>query len=446
MTTPRSKFATALLAATLLVPALAFAADTPAAPAAPAKPAAPAAMAQAAPTVNSCMDCHRKEEPRLAAPTKHFESDIHFQRGFSCVDCHGGDPKDPDITAMDPDKGYIGKPTRAEIPLMCTKCHADPVFMKRFRPEPYVFSMAEFKSSVHGRKLFEGDKKVATCTSCHGVHGILAHKDPNSPVYKTNVPRTCATCHNAEYMAGRKIPTNQFSDYQKSVHGRALLEKGDLSAPACNDCHGNHGAVPPNTRDISTVCGNCHGREGELFASSKVSERLQVEHKRGCVTCHGNHGVQRPTDAMIGFDAGGVCGQCHESGSAGDKASMKIVAEFHGLKDRIQTSDSLLTYAGRLGMPTDKGRESLKQAQDMVVNSRAAMHSFDGKQILGGIAEGAGNADKALDYARHALKDWRTRRVGMGASVIAIVALILLLSLKIRQVDRDSNAPDPNQP
>jgi predicted CXXCH cytochrome family protein len=433
---PLARRSLALLAAAAFafVSACAGAAERPAA----AAPATPAVA-----TTNQCLECHRKEkEDRLVAPTRGFDHDVHAQRGLGCVGCHGGDPNDPDITGMDPDKGYVGKPGRKEIAALCEKCHADAAYMKRFNPQPYVFSVAEFLTSVHAKKMAAGDLKAATCINCHGVHPILSPRDPNAPVYAKNVPATCAHCHNAEYMKGRSLPTNQYELYQHSVHGEALLVKGDLSAPACNDCHGNHGAVPPNTRDISIVCGNCHGREGELFAGSKVSRSLELEGKRGCVTCHGNHGVRVPTDAMIGNAGEGVCGKCHDPGSAGDKASAVIVPGFNDLRTRIATADSLLRLAEVLGMPTEKSREFLKQATDQVVSTRVTLHSFDSKQIQAAIGEGDGFARQAVAAGQRALKDWRTRRVGMGWSVVAIAMVIVLLVLKIRQVERNVSTPD----
>ena len=434
--------AVALAFAALSVGAAAVRAQgSPAASAAQPAIAKPAAKPAAAikpepPAVNTCLDCHRKEkEVRLSGPTVHILDDIHFKRGLTCVSCHGGDQTDPDITAMDPDKGYIGKPKKAEIAELCARCHADAAFMKRYNPQPYIFSVAEFRTSVHCKKISEGDTKVATCTNCHGVHGILAHTDPASPVYHKNVPSTCAQCHNADYMKGRTVPTNQYTLYQQSVHGIALLQKGDMSAPACNNCHGNHGAVPPNTRDISRVCGNCHGREGELFEASKVKEILELEGKRGCVTCHGNHGVQRPTDAMVGLSGDGVCGRCHEHGSAGEKAAATIVPAFQGLKSRIAHADSLLNRVESLGMPTAKGRDLLRQADDQVTVARATLHSFDAKQIMAVVASGTGLANQAVDAGEFALRDWHQRRVGMALSLIAIVILMSLLMLKIRSLE-----------
>jgi hypothetical protein len=437
----------AALAWSAPAPAPAKATPTQAAPAqaAPMTPAAAVARASSHSqvVVNACLDCHRKEkEARLSAPTVHFAEDVHAKFGFTCVACHGGDATDPDISGMDPDKGYIGKPGKAQIAEVCAKCHADAAFMKRYNPQPYIFSIAEFRTSVHCKKIAEGDTKVATCTNCHGVHGILPHTDPASPVYHANVPATCAHCHNAEYMKGRTVPTNQYALWKDSVHGVALLQKNDMSAPACNNCHGNHGAVPPNTRDISRVCGNCHGREGELFEASKLREVLELEGKRGCVTCHSNHDVKQPTDAMIGLEGEGVCGRCHEHGSAGEQAAARIVPAFHALKGRIAEADSLLSRVEQLGMPASKARELLKQANDQVMNARATLHSFDSKQIMGVVAEARGYADQAVNAGNFALADWHQRRVGMGLSLIAILLVITLLLLKIRQIEQPTR---PNE-
>ena len=386
---------------------------------------------------NTCYDCHRQlDDPRLSGPTRNFPQDIHVTHGLGCEACHGGNPKDPEMSAMDPDRGFKGAPARKDIAERCASCHANAEYMKRFNPQPYIFSMAEFRTSVHCKKIAEGDQKVATCTNCHGVHGILPPRDPRSPVYHANVPFTCAKCHNAEYMKGRTVPTNQLALWKESVHGKALLEKGDMSAPACNNCHGNHGAVPPKTRNISVVCGNCHGREGELFARSKVAETLEFEGKRGCVTCHSNHGIQPPTDAMVGLSGDGVCGRCHAPDSPGARAAAAIVPRFHAFKAGIAQADSLIGLADQLGMETASGREALKQANDALVGLRATLHSFSPAPIEAGLTEGEAIVARAESQARGALRDWRNRRIGMALSVVVILALIGLLVARIRQTER----------
>ncbi len=408
-----------------------------------ARGAAPGAADTAAATrtgpsaKNTCFDCHSQlDDSRLSGPTKDFPQDIHATHGLGCVGCHGGNPNDPEMTAMDPDKGFKGAPARKDIAELCASCHANAAYMKRFNPQPYIFSMAEFRTSVHCKKIAEGDLKVATCTNCHGVHGILPPRDPRSPVNHRNVPFTCAKCHNAEYMKGRTVPTNQLALWRESVHGVALLVKGDMSAPACNNCHGNHGAVPPKTRDISVVCGNCHGREGELFAKSKVAETLEFEGKRGCVTCHSNHGIRPPTDAMVGLEGEGVCGRCHTAGSPGARAAAELVPRFHTFKSHLARADSLLGVADRLGVETAPGHEALKQANDALVGLRATIHSFSLPPIEAALAEGEGLASRAESHAREGLRDWRNRRAGMALSLVVILALMALLIARIRQVER----------
>lgn len=426
-----------LVARDHLAPVASAAADSTASAPASAVPAGSAASGAVPRPKDTCFDCHRQlDDPRLSAPTRDFAQDIHAVRDLGCAGCHGGNPRDPEMTAMDPEKGFKPAPAKKDIAEMCASCHANAPYMKHFNPQPYIFSMAEFRTSVHCKLIQEGDPKVATCTNCHGVHGILAPRDPRSPVHPTNVAFTCNKCHNAEYMKGRTVRTGQLELWRTSVHGQALLEKGELSAPACNDCHGNHGARPPDTRDISLVCANCHGREGELFAQSKVKATLEFEGKRGCVTCHDNHAVKRPTDAMIGLGGEGVCGRCHASDSPGARAAAVIVPAFHGFKAEIAHADSLLAVADRLGMETESGRELLKQANDQLVGLRAAIHSFSLEPIQAALTAGSGLAGRAEAEARATLRDWRNRRLGMALSLVVIVALIALLLARIRGLER----------
>ena len=95
--------------------------------------------------------------------------------------------------------------------------------------------------------------------SCHGAHGIQPVKDSRSPVSTRRVAETCNKCHgDAALMAGYKLPSDVYAKWKKSVHYAARTEKGDLSAPTCNSCHGNHGAAPPEVGSVVNVCGTCH--------------------------------------------------------------------------------------------------------------------------------------------------------------------------------------------
>ncbi len=298
----------------------------------------------------SCIHCHGGElfDEAGRAKVTHFNTDVHSQVGLSCQDCHGGNP-DPklgdDIAgAMDPNfkpNPYIGAPKRTAIPDFCGRCHSSAAYMNRYNPAARVDMVTEYWTSHHGQQLKRGIDDVATCIDCHSVHNIRRKGNPESPVYPTHVAETCSRCHSDPkrmHANGRNLPVDQFARWRTSVHANAMLVKGDLTAPTCNDCHGNHGATPPGVASIAFVCGQCHVREMELFrASPKAAgwERhndllaaapdgkcgtchedgrsaLQLTQFNGCVICHSNHGITRPTVAMLGNQPDTPCAFCHE--------------------------------------------------------------------------------------------------------------------------------------
>lgn len=253
---------------------------------------------------SSCIACHAQMGDDLAEPTVRFGNDVHAEAGLGCESCHGGDPShdfDEDAeAAMNPAKGFEPAPGRLEIAAFCARCHSDATFMKRYNPQARVDQLAEYLTSVHGQKNAAGDPVPAVCTDCHGVHGIRPVTSPDSPVYATNVPNTCAHCHSdAAMMAPYGIPTNQLETYLRSMHAAALIERGDTAAPACNDCHGNHGAAPPGVRSVANVCGQCHGRESTLFQASFKKELFEATEVAECTVCHDHHRIRHPTPELF---------------------------------------------------------------------------------------------------------------------------------------------------
>lgn len=160
-----------------------------------------------------CTDCHGVHniqgvgEPHLMARqpatcgrchdqiyAKYKES-IHGQMALKgdpnsplCVDCHGEHKIIP--------PGEAGSSIYYQnIPRTCATCHARPDIMKKYGiPADRISTFIE---SLHGIALGYGVKGVATCVSCHGAHDILPASDPRSPIYPTNLARTCGQngCH-----------------------------------------------------------------------------------------------------------------------------------------------------------------------------------------------------------------------------------------------------------
>jgi hypothetical protein len=306
---------------------------------------------------SSCIGCHGNEEyfdGELLEIVQLWRGGVHAESELGCHDCHGGNP-DPALAedadaAMDPDyrpNPYRGVPDRGGIPSFCGRCHSDPDFMKRYNPGARVDQEREYWTSQHGRALRGGDGRVATCIDCHDTHGVLRADSPQSPVYPKQVADTCGSCHSdPERMAGsrlpdgRPLPIDQQARWRRSVHARSMYERDDLSAPTCNDCHGNHGATPPGFESVAFVCGQCHGREAALFRASAKQDGL-LDHNEllvdagdeacaacheppepaaavsgvyaftECATCHGNHAVIRPSVALLEPLPATPCAFCH---------------------------------------------------------------------------------------------------------------------------------------
>ena len=388
---------------------------------------------------SSCIDCHIKlDDPRLSAPAKLFENDVHRGRGLSCNDCHGGDPNaDTSEAAKDPRKGYLGKPRTVDIPAYCGKCHSDANLMKRFNPSLRVDQEKEYYTSVHGQLLRTGEQKVATCISCHTVHGIRAVSDPLSSVYPLNVADTCAKCHgNAEYMSAFKIPSDQVTKFKTSVHAKALYQKQDLSAPTCNDCHGNHGAAPPGIASVANVCGQCHARQADLFQASPHKAAFDQQGLAECVTCHSNHDIAVPTDQLIGTQQGALCVNCHSSGDKGFVAAGQMRSRIDELIVSIDKSNDILSLAERKGMEVSKPKFELKGATDALTHARVLIHASSTDEVEKVVGPGLNVANKGYQAGLDALAELSFRRKGLAVSLVFILFLALLVYLKIRQIER----------
>jgi len=387
---------------------------------------------------SSCIECHVKlNDPRLSNPAKLFDNDIHRGRGLSCNDCHGGDPNaDTSEAAKDPSKGYLGKPRTLDIPAYCGKCHSDANLMKKFNPSLRVDQENEYYTSVHGRLLKAGEQKVATCISCHTVHGIRAVSDPLSSVYPLNVADTCAKCHgNADYMRAFKIPSDQVTKFKTSVHAKALYNKQDLSAPTCNDCHGNHGAAPPGIASVANVCGQCHARQADLFQTSPHKAAFDQKGLAECIACHSNHDIATPSDQMIGSQQGALCVNCHTNGDKGITAAAHMRTRIDELIASINKSSEILSVAERKGMEVSKPKFDLKGATDALTHARVLIHSSSTSEVDKVVAPGLEVAGKGYQAGLDALAELSFRRKGLAVSLVFILFLALLVYLKIRQIE-----------
>lgn len=387
-------------------------------------------------TVDECLACHRDlETPQLSEPANAWSVDVHLEVGLTCTGCHGGDAVATDKVVAH--QGLFARPPRARIPGMCGRCHSNQEFMRRYDPDIRIDQVETYYTSRHGELLAKGDPRVATCVDCHGTHGIERPTSVNSPVYAANVPETCGTCHaDEERMSHYDIPTDQLREYKTSIHWSVLEDKGDLSAPVCNDCHGNHGAVPPGHSSVGRVCGECHFQIGEYYAAGPHEEAFNGIDRPGCATCHGNHAIQQVDDELLGLGERSTCAAagCHTDADEGGRTAAEMLVLVDSLNEARTRADSILKAAEHAGMPVDQPLFQLTQAQNAIVSARAIMHSVNIDSMRAKIEEGLETASDSYVAGVSAFEELRVRRTGLAASALVILMLIVGLLIKIREL------------
>lgn len=275
----------------------------------------------------NCATCH--EEP-AAGVGRSVHAAVPQAAGgpVQCVSCHG--PPHRMRPASDP-----ASPTnKLNVATTCAQCHGDTV--ARGSPRgPAVAGM--FADSIHARALTR-TTVAPTCSDCHQAHEIRRNTDPDSRVYRTNVPSTCGTCH-----------TNQLRLYSESVHA-AALQGGNAAAPQCASCHTAHSIRPTASDDwqLGAVeqCGTCHR---EALATYRDNFHGQVtalgfEPVAKCADCHESHQVFHVTDARSTVSPANrlaTCQSCHPSATENF-----IEYQPHANKDDLERLPALY-YAAR---------------------------------------------------------------------------------------------------
>lgn len=393
-----------------------------------------------------------ESNPRL--DLDHFVADVHFRRGLSCAGCHGGDPAegmDHDFPENWPDTSKKRHQDRKWVPGFCASCHSDAAFMRQYDPDLPTDQFDKYKESRHGMVLLAGDNgRAAECTSCHGVHGIQGPDSPGSSVYPTNVPATCGSCHSdGDVMAGVKrpdgspMPTDQYEQYRQSVHGYALLEKGDTGAPACNDCHGNHAAMPPDIANVAQVCRTCHANNGALFDGSLHKKAFDKQGWPECGACHGDHAVERLTDDSLATRPGALCVDCHDEHARDNSDCESTAAYFHeqltgftrAQKEFAHTAEKI----ARRGLDVEPFELALVSLDDALKQSRSSIHAFDRSQFDTAAAPARESIDQMKALVEQSKADFRDRLAGLLVAAGFILATILALWVKIRRMESEGN-------
>ena len=133
-----------------------------------------------------CAQCHADE-------VKQFRQSIHGQAAVAgdpdapdCVSCHG--PAHQIQVSSD----AASPVAKNNLPGTCAFCHSNQEFLSRHKI-PFARPVELYRQSVHGRAVADGDGAAASCSDCHGSHGILPSQDARSKVNHWNIAVTCGS-------------------------------------------------------------------------------------------------------------------------------------------------------------------------------------------------------------------------------------------------------------
>jgi cytochrome b subunit of formate dehydrogenase len=283
----------------------------------------------------TCESCHDANKSKLQAADANGEKrDVHavdagkyggsVHSTMQCVTCH------TDITDSTAPHKIAGSAKKPD----CIACHEElwqtakknKLTKEEARLGVVVQNIEAYKKSFHAQPNKEDKTHVnATCGDCHDVHtfDVPAAGTIRRAEWRLTIPSLC----------GEKCHSDELEDYAASVHGKEVLEKKNMKAAVCSDCHTTH-AIGNTSSDaakltITANCGNCHE---ERFASYKASYHGQVNtlgyaYTAKCFDCHGSHGILKADDPDSRVNKKNLlktCQQCH----SGKKDLPKATAGF----------------------------------------------------------------------------------------------------------------------
>ena len=325
----------------------------------------PAVLQQFSDTTYGCLICHAEKR-------RTFTMGIHAEHGMRCHDCHGGDPASFERRPAHSGR-FLGDPDKLETVRLCSSCHADANRMRQYGLP--AGQLAEFQTSRHGRLLLErGDQNAPTCTDCHDAHTILPPEDARSNVYPTNIPATCAKCHDdAAMMEKYGIGVDQFRQYRESAHGKAVFERGNFAAPTCTGCHGSHAALPPGVSEIVNVCERCHVLVGRAFRQGPHDLATRDGALPGCLGCHSNHGTEGVPPKSIAS----LCANCHAPDSRARLVGVEFEEQIVRARQDLAVAEHAVEEMARAGRQVSDERFRYRTALTSYREMGQVHHSLD---------------------------------------------------------------------
>jgi hypothetical protein len=215
------------------------------------------AFAEGLPEQMQCLVCHgdpELEEDKVLKSLYYSREDarnsVHLTIG--CAGCHTNYTTPPasehEKISLNQNKDFseIAKAS-------CVNCHDHQKTIETL-----------LKSAPGGEPTMEAETDQPFCLDCHHFHEMTDQKKDKEFAVERHMSSfdICGKCHKKAW-----------ASYKDYYHGRAY-KAGDVRAPACWDCHGNHNnkfsgdeSSLTSKKNLIKTCGKCHDDIDETFVS-----------------------------------------------------------------------------------------------------------------------------------------------------------------------------------
>ncbi|GAB4396367.1 MAG: cytochrome c3 family protein [Rhodoferax sp.] len=275
----------------------------------------------------TCLSCHDGKKGPIEVPAPGDEKrelltvtaeklgqSVHAK--MECVACHTDLKDNADKAATHGQRDAI-KLDKVD----CAGCHlnlwkaAQSAGQAKDKPrlEVIVKNIEAYQKSFHARPNQNFPDQVnATCDGCHDTHSfnIPARNTPEYDQWRLGIPETCGkTCH-----------TEQLETYAGSIHGKTVMEKHDVKAAVCTDCHLTHSITSssdtPFVQAITDRCGSCHKENLKTYMGTYHGQitTLGYTYTAKCFDCHGSHKIAKTDDPKSTVHPNNLlktCQTCH---------------------------------------------------------------------------------------------------------------------------------------
>ncbi|MFQ5616558.1 MAG: cytochrome c3 family protein, partial [Anaerolineales bacterium] len=414
---------------------------------------------------SNCLICHETGfEQATIIPEDHL-----IYTNEECRECHQPDVSSSTIIGFELVPGQSPTPLShppSEGLNSCYDCHI------LLDDEKHVEISEEWEASVHGQAGIG-------CVECHG--GDARTDEMNLSMTtdagfigvppRAMIPSICGGCHSdVERMSQYGIPTDQYSKYIDSVHGKKLLEEGDTRVALCIDCHGTHnikqGSDPTSDifpLNIPALCAKCHSDpqlmetydiptdQYDSYEQSVHGQALLVNQDMraaNCASCHGSHAAKPPNS----HEVINVCGKCHTATQSLYEESLHSRIgdngpqcwHCHGTHDVVKPSEDIFFHAeeqgekhcgtchvdndefrmdrSRFDPPADRRCDTCHHEESMIMTQVSSLHTAlsdadHAYQKAEAAIERAGALGMIVDDAENKLAEARTSLIRARANL-----------------------------